>query len=74
MGGPLQCEMGKLDDKVIVVTGASSGIGAAVAKCLAAEGAMVALLARRKDKLEALATEINAYVSARALPSTATSL
>eukprot|EP00277_Geminigera_cryophila_P013764 CAMPEP_0179459014 /NCGR_PEP_ID=MMETSP0799-20121207/42424_1 /TAXON_ID=46947 /ORGANISM="Geminigera cryophila, Strain CCMP2564" /LENGTH=252 /DNA_ID=CAMNT_0021260561 /DNA_START=14 /DNA_END=772 /DNA_ORIENTATION=+ len=52
--------MGKLDGKVIIVTGASSGIGATVAKCLAAEGAWVAVLARRKDKLETLASEINA--------------
>lgn len=42
-----------------VVVGASSGIGAALARKLAAEGHLVALLARRSDKLEALCTEIN---------------
>ncbi len=41
-----------------LVTGASSGIGAAVARALAARGDRVALLARRTEKLEALAEEI----------------
>jgi NADP-dependent 3-hydroxy acid dehydrogenase YdfG len=43
-----------LEGRVAVITGASSGIGEATARALAARGARVALLARRKDKLEAL--------------------
>jgi short-subunit dehydrogenase len=49
---------GSLTDQVAVVTGASSGIGWALAKALASQGARVGLLARRRDRLEALACEI----------------
>jgi NADP-dependent 3-hydroxy acid dehydrogenase YdfG len=47
-----------LDDQVALVTGASSGIGAATARELADSGASVALAARREDRLESLADEI----------------
>jgi NAD(P)-dependent dehydrogenase (short-subunit alcohol dehydrogenase family) len=48
----------RLAGAVAIVTGASSGIGAATARGLAKEGASVALLARRKDRLDALSAEI----------------
>ncbi|MBW4471721.1 MAG: SDR family NAD(P)-dependent oxidoreductase [Stenomitos rutilans HA7619-LM2] len=49
---------GKLDGKVAIVTGASSGIGEATAIALAAEGATVAIAARRSDRLNKLAKHI----------------
>src|SRR5262249_45723376 len=45
-------------NQVAVVTGASSGIGLALAKVLAAEGCKVGLVARRREQLAALAQEI----------------
>lgn len=49
----------ELQDKSIIVTGASSGIGAAAALLFAAEGAHVTLGARRSAELQALAGQIN---------------
>lgn len=50
----------RLQHRRILVTGASSGIGAAIARSLAAEGAQVALLARRVPDVHALADRIGA--------------
>ena len=52
--------MTSLAGKVAVVTGASSGIGWALAKALAAEGCKLGLIARRQEQLRALADQIRA--------------
>jgi NADP-dependent 3-hydroxy acid dehydrogenase YdfG len=56
-----------LDGSVALITGASSGIGAATARLLAGEGVAVALAARRIDRLKDLAEEIGS-AGGRALP------
>ena len=50
--------MGSLDGRRILITGASSGIGEATAEAIVAEGGKVALGARRKDRLDALAERL----------------
>lgn len=50
-----------LQNKVVIVTGASAGIGRATARAFAAAGANVVLAARRVDLLEALKTELKPY-------------
>ena len=48
----------RLDNKTVVITGASSGIGKACAYRCAAEGANLILIARRSSRLEILAREL----------------
>jgi 3-oxoacyl-[acyl-carrier protein] reductase len=55
----------KLAGRAALVTGASTGIGRGVAKALAAEGAKLAIVARRRNLLESLAEEIVASGGAR---------
>lgn len=47
-----------ISGKVVIITGASSGLGEATARHLAEKGARVVLAARRKDKLDALVAEL----------------
>lgn len=53
----------KLNDKVAIVTGASSGIGLSTAKLFSEMGAKVALVSRSKEKLEKLSSEISNSVA-----------
>ncbi|BEV71361.1 SDR family oxidoreductase [Paludibacterium sp. THUN1379] len=50
----------RIQGKVVVLTGASSGLGEATARLLSAQGAVVVLGARRKDRIQALADKLNA--------------
>lgn len=62
--------MSNIQNKVVLITGASSGIGEAAARLIAAKGAHVVLGARRTERLDKLVSEIQAVggsASARAL-------
>lgn len=54
-----------ISDSVVVITGASSGIGAATARAASAAGARLVLAARREDRLRALADELGNAVAVR---------
>ncbi|WP_079530063.1 SDR family oxidoreductase [Halobacillus hunanensis] len=58
--------MGKLTNKTAIITGASSGIGKSIAKHLAEEGAHVVLAARRAERLQQLADDVETQYNVRA--------
>ena len=60
--------MFNLKDQVAVVTGASSGLGKQMAKGFAAQGAKLAILARRMERLEAFAKELTDEFGVEVLP------
>ena len=53
-------KMSNITNKVVVITGASSGIGESTAKLLAQQGAKVVLGARRSNRIDAVVQEISA--------------
>jgi len=55
----------EIQDRVILITGASSGIGAATARAAAAAGARVVLAARREDRIRELAHELGDAIAVR---------
>ncbi len=55
----------KIGDKIIIVTGASEGIGCALAELLAAQGAKIVLVARSAEKLRALAQKMPPALAVR---------
>ena len=58
----------RLAGRNVVLAGASGGIGSAIARRLASEGANLALIARRADRLDALSTELGGKPRAIAIP------
>ncbi len=59
--------MSNITDKIVVITGASSGIGESTAKLLAAQGAKVVLGARRSNRIDAVVQEISAAGGGKAI-------
>jgi dehydrogenase/reductase SDR family protein 4 len=58
----------RLEDKVAIVTGASRGIGRAIAELFAKEGASVVICGRKQDSLDQVAKELNDNPTGRILP------
>jgi NADP-dependent 3-hydroxy acid dehydrogenase YdfG len=58
MRGKKRMGISNIAEKVVVITGASSGVGESTARLLAGKGAKVALGARRKDRIDALVRDI----------------